>query len=135
MEPKRAEMPRASHGRPVRLAVAVGMFEMRAVGVQGVVVLVLNVPAGSSGLHDGLHAGAIPVVRRRKGMARAEGAVGGCGAGVCTMPLLGRNRGGAIQGDPPLGRDAPPHPQGPRLCQGGIHPGPPRQPLGRSSPP
>ncbi len=69
MAQKREEIQCESHGRQVLLAMAVVMFEMIACGFQGIVVLVLNVPAGSSGLHDGLHARVIQVVRCRKGMA------------------------------------------------------------------
>ena len=54
---------------------AVVMFEVIAFGFQGIVVLVLDVPAGSSGLHDGLHSSTIQVVLRRKRMAIQEGAV------------------------------------------------------------
>ena len=57
-------------------AMAVVMFEMIAFGFQGIVVLVLNVPAGSSGLHDGLHACVIQVVLCRKGIAIQDGTVG-----------------------------------------------------------
>ena len=46
-------------GRRVLFAMAIVMFEMIAFGFQGVVVRVLDFPAGSSGLHDGLHARAI----------------------------------------------------------------------------
>jgi len=84
MEQKRSEIQRESHGRQVLFAMAIVMFEMRAFRVEGVVVLVLDFPAGSSGLHDGLHAGAIHVVLRRKGIAIADGAVGGFGDGECT---------------------------------------------------
>jgi hypothetical protein len=52
-------MQRQSHGRQVLLAMTVVMFEMIAFGFEDIVVLVLDVPAGSSGLHDGLHIGAI----------------------------------------------------------------------------
>jgi hypothetical protein len=41
-----------SHGRQMLLAMALVMFAMIACGFQDVVVLVLDCPAGSSGLHD-----------------------------------------------------------------------------------
>ena len=57
---------------------------MRAWGVQGMVVLGLDVPAGSSGRHDGLPSRTIQVGRRRQRLARAEGAVSGWRAGALT---------------------------------------------------
>ena len=48
---------------------AVVMFEVIALGFQGIVLLVLDVPAGSSCLHDGLHSSTIQVVLRRKCIA------------------------------------------------------------------
>lgn len=69
MEQKRKEVQRESHGCQVLLTMAVVMFEVIALGFQGIVVLVLDVPAGSSGLHDGLHSSTIQVVLRRKRMA------------------------------------------------------------------
>ena len=71
----RSEVQRESHGCQVRLTMAVVMCEVIACGFPGIVVLVLDVPAGSSGLHDGLHRRTIPVVRRRQRMAIQEGAV------------------------------------------------------------
>ena len=65
-------------------AMAVVMLEMIAFGFEGVVVLVLDFPAGSSGLHDGLHIGVIQGVRRRKGIAIQDGAVGFFGDGQFT---------------------------------------------------
>ena len=56
---------------------AVVVCEMIACGLQGVVVVVLDLPTGSSGLHDSLQAGAIQGVLRRKSIAIADGA-GGC---------------------------------------------------------
>ena len=47
-----------------------------AFGFQGIVVLILNFPAGSSGLHDGLHACVIQVVLCRKGIAIQDGTIG-----------------------------------------------------------
>ena len=79
MEQKGDEIQRESHGRQVLLAMAVVRFEMRACGVEDMVVLVLDLPAGSSGLPDGLHVGAIQGVRCRKRMVRQPGAVGLCG--------------------------------------------------------
>ena len=52
MEQQCSEMQRESHGGQVLLAMAVVMFEMIAFGFEDMVVLVLDVPAGSSGLHD-----------------------------------------------------------------------------------
>jgi hypothetical protein len=52
MEQTREEIQRESHGRQVRLAMAVVMFAVVACGFQSSVVLVLDVPAGSSSLHD-----------------------------------------------------------------------------------
>ena len=63
---------------------AVVMLEMSAVGVEGVVVLGLDVPAGSSGLHDGLHLGVLQGVLGRQGLAIQDGAVGFFGEGQFT---------------------------------------------------
>ena len=54
---------------------AVGDVRGDRLWCSGIVLLVLDVPAGSSGLHDGLHRRTIPVVRRRQRMAIQEGAV------------------------------------------------------------
>jgi hypothetical protein len=63
---------------------AIVMFERRALRCEGVVVLVRDLPAGSAGLHDGLHAGAIQGVLGRKRMARQEGPIRLFGEGAFT---------------------------------------------------
>ena len=63
---------------------AVVMLEMIAFGFQGVVVLVLDFPPGSSGLHDGLHIGVLQGVLRRKCIVIQDGAVGFFGDGQFT---------------------------------------------------
>ena len=78
-EQQGSEMQRESPGGQVLLAMAVVRFELIACGVEDIVVLVRDVPAGSSGLHDGLHVGAIQGVRCRKRLVRQPGAVGLCG--------------------------------------------------------
>lgn len=76
MEQECSEVQRESHGCQVLLTMTVVMFEVIACGFQGIVVLVLDFPAGSSGLHDGLHIGTIQGVVCRKGIVIQPGAVG-----------------------------------------------------------
>jgi hypothetical protein len=76
MEQQGEEIQRESHGGQVLLAMAVVMFAMIAFGCEDIVGLGLDVPAGSAGLHDGLHVGAIQGVRGRKRMVIQQGAVG-----------------------------------------------------------
>jgi hypothetical protein len=60
------------------------MCEGIACGLQGMVVLGLDLPAGSSDLPDGLHRRTIQLVWRRQRMAIPEGAVRFVRDGACT---------------------------------------------------
>ena len=84
MEQQGYEIQCQEHGRQVLCAMAVVMLAMIAFGFEGVVVLVLDFPAGSSGVHDGLHMGVLQGVLRRTCMAIQDGAVGFCGDGQFT---------------------------------------------------
>jgi hypothetical protein len=132
-EQTRAEIQGQEPGRQVRLALAVVMLERIAWGVEGVGVRGLDVPAGSAGLHDGLHLRVSPGVLRRHGMAIQEGAGGGLGAGQFTpmaphgsFALAPGDLGGLPRGgegaNPPL-----PAAAGERLERAGhFSPSPPR---------
>jgi hypothetical protein len=84
MEQTCEEIQRESHGRQVLLAMAIVMFEMRAFGCKGVVVLVLDVPAGASGLHDRFLGRVIEMMVRRKRIVIQDGPVGLFGDGEFT---------------------------------------------------
>ena len=63
---------------------AIIMFEMIAFGFEDIIVLVRDLPARSSGVHDGFHAGAIQGVHGGEGMAIQDGAIGLFGDGEFT---------------------------------------------------
>ena len=60
------------------------LFEVLAFGFEDIVVLVLDFPTGSSGLHDGFHIGTIQRMAGRKRMAIQDGPIGLFGDGEFT---------------------------------------------------